>query len=460
MSTKNRNLRLKNLATGLSAALALAGLQSAALAQPQPTSRGNPPARVLFATSCEDDNSAGTLRQVVADAANGDEINLSELACTDNTIVLTQGELMLAHNASLVGSASQPLTITNGSGGRVINSVSQDRPYPYLDIANVNISGGTVLVDSGDALGGCIFASGDLTLTGSTVSGCMASSSSGSALGGAIYAQNVNMASSRVTGNAAYASGDFQPARGGAVHTGNFLCTDSTLSGNVATAKTAWSGQGGGAMVMGGSLALTRCTIDNNISAEGGGVSQFMYSESTSLIENSTISGNTATFAFGGVEVFCADCTATAVQLFNSTIAFNSSAEGYTAGLFSNANVLAQSSILAKNQNTTEGSSVNADLSATGLTGANNLVMSSDVAPDGTMIGITDLGPIISQDDPELLPLADNGGPTMTHALSETSPAMYAGNNVARFATDQRSAGFERSCDDATDIGAYQHQSD
>ena len=148
------------------------------------------------------------------------------------------------------------------------------------------------------------------------------------------------------------------------------------------------------------------------------------------------------------------------MQLFNSTIAFNSSAEGYTAGLFSNANVLAQSSILAKNQNTTEGSSVNADLSATGLTGANNLVMSSDVAPDGTMIGITDLGPIISQDDPELLPLADNGGPTMTHALSETSPAMYAGNNVARFATDQRSAGFERSSDDATDIGAYQHQSD
>ena len=460
MSAKNRNLRLKNLATGLSAALALAGLQSAALAHALPTSRGNPAARVLFVTSCEDDNSTGTLRQVAAEAANGDDINLSELSCADNTIVLTQGELVFAHNVSLLGSASQPLTVTNGSGGRVINSVSQDRPYPYLDIASVNISGGSVIVDSGDALGGCIFASGDLTLTGSTVSGCMASSSSGSALGGAIYALNVNMASSRVTGSAAYASNDFQPARGGAVHTGNFLCTDSTLSGNVATAKTAWSGQGGGAMVMGGSLALTRCTIDNNISAEGGGVSQFMYSDSTSLIENSTISSNTATFAFGGVEVFCADCTATAVQLFNSTIAFNTSGEGYAAGLFTNGSVLAQSSILAKNSNSTEGSSANADLSAPALSGANNLVMSTDVAPDGTAVGATDIGPITIQDDPELLPLADNGGPTMTHALSETSPAMYAGNNIARFATDQRSAGFERTCDDATDMGSYQHQSD
>src|SRR5262249_10305905 len=40
--------------------------------------------------------------------------------------------------------------------------------------------------------------------------------------------------------------------------------------------------------------------------------------------------------------------------------------------------------------------------------------------------------------DPVLAPLADNGGPTQTHALPAGSPALHQGSNPAPLATDQR----------------------
>ena len=79
------------------------------------------------------------------------------------------------------------------------------------------------------------------------------------------------------------------------------------------------------------------------------------------------------------------------------------------------------------------------------LTGANNLIFStSTTVPADTLVGI----------DPLLLPLADNGGPTTTLALSANSPAIDAGNNAGGFAFDQR--GFARTVGAETDIGAVE----
>lgn len=60
--------------------------------------------------------------------------------------------------------------------------------------------------------------------------------------------------------------------------------------------------------------------------------------------------------------------------------------------------------------------------------------------------------------DPELLPLADNGGPTPTHALSPDSPAIDAGSSVGVEATDQRGA--PRLSGTSVDIGAYEYADD
>ena len=56
--------------------------------------------------------------------------------------------------------------------------------------------------------------------------------------------------------------------------------------------------------------------------------------------------------------------------------------------------------------------------------------------------------------DPILGPLADNGGPTFTHALLPASMAIHAGDDTAAPATDQR--GFPRF--GPSDIGAFEVQ--
>ena len=65
--------------------------------------------------------------------------------------------------------------------------------------------------------------------------------------------------------------------------------------------------------------------------------------------------------------------------------------------------------------------------------------------------------------DAVLGPLADNGGPTQTHALLSGSPAIDAGNNSLavdfdgnQLLTDQRGTGFDRIFDGTVDIGALE----
>jgi len=130
------------------------------------------------------------------------------------------------------------------------------------------------------------------------------------------------------------------------------------------------------------------------------------------------------------------------VALNNSTIAFNQAGTGagvYLAGAPTAFEL--QSTLIASNT----GSADLATRSALSISGANNLVMTAaNVAlPADTLQG-----------DPLLLPLADNGGPTHTHALGAASPARETGNNAASLATDQR--GQPRVVGAAADIGSVE----
>jgi hypothetical protein len=60
--------------------------------------------------------------------------------------------------------------------------------------------------------------------------------------------------------------------------------------------------------------------------------------------------------------------------------------------------------------------------------------------------------------DPQLLPLANNGGLTPTHALAAGSVALDAGNNAIGLVFDQRGDGYLREVG-APDIGAFEQQS-
>jgi hypothetical protein len=439
MSVKTSNPRIKKLAAGLSLAISLIGVQAHVFA------KGATVTNPGVVSSCADDNSSGTLRQVIAGTLSGDQIDLSGLSCANNKILLTQGEIVIGRDLVLSGASGAGLTITSTTG-RVLHSTATN-----LSIVNLTISGGNVYTGSDDAEGGCILAEGNVSLTGSVVSDCVASSTNASARGGAISAHSLSLVKSIISGSSAIASGYYQLARGGGVYAAGLSCTDSTLSGNLVSGDSGNGyGQGGGALIPGGDVSLSRCTIDSNAAGEGGGLMQIVFPGTAPVvtsIQNSTISGNTATFASAGVSVFCSDCTPQPVQLLNSTVAFNSSPLSYGDGVNTNGVVNAQSSIIANN-GAGKGNAF-ADVFATGLTGADNLVMATNVnaAP----------GVVTVNADPLLMPLADNGGPTRTHNMQASSPVMQIGNNSALLVTDQRGNGFPRTDNGLVDIGAFQH---
>jgi hypothetical protein len=85
----------------------------------------------------------------------------------------------------------------------------------------------------------------------------------------------------------------------------------------------------------------------------------------------------------------------------------------------------------------------------------------------GTSCGFGTSNNSLSGVDPMLAPLADNGGPTLTHALLEGSPAIDKGNSFGE-STDQRGlprpSNFvgipDASGGDGSDIGAFELQPD
>src|SRR5262249_2253812 len=92
---------------------------------------------------------------------------------------------------------------------------------------------------------------------------------------------------------------------------------------------------------------------------------------------------------------------------------------------------------------------------ATVCSAAYCLIVNSAVTMQGNY---ADNGGNIFEVDPQLPPLAFNGGPTQTHALKKGSPAINKGSNPLNQLTDQRGAPFARQLGSAVDIGAYERQ--
>lgn len=208
-------------------------------------------------------------------------------------------------------------------------------------------------------------------------------------------------------------------------------------------------------MFVRGTATIIGSTIEGNVAdGDGGGlfkpIQRYCVDHNTTLaILDSTLSGNSAGGARGG---FVSERPTT---LANSTVAFDTGALG--ALMFRLANLQCdqgpgtldlERSIIAGNL-AGDAPSYAADLDAEdtfAVTGA----MAADAA-------ITLPGDTLDA-DPQLLPLADNGGPTQTLALSAGSPAIDTGNNAAALDFDQRGDGYPRVVGAAADIGAFEVQ--
>jgi hypothetical protein len=457
----------------------------------------------LPVTSCTDDlDDPGTLRNVLASAAEGDIVDLSALTCS--TITLVNGPLdssVLGEHAlydvTLQGPGRDALTIDADGASQVlvVGGFSSDRgtfTVNDLTIANGSYDG---------SLAGCIEGfGGTVALNRVSVTNCHASGHYDVVFGGAVDVTSLVMTDSSITNSSSTGTGAANTAEGaGAYVSDTAVLTGSTISGNVLAAPMADIGGGyhtvggglyvrgdltlidstisgnsveatvdgenapGGGIYVRGITAISGSTIDSNSAdGDGGGIFKAIFSvygepggtnpQTKLTLVNSTVAGNTATRG-GGI------ASSRPVYLSNSTIADNTADGGgggilfLLTGVIDSAGILDTKSSIVANNTVGGAAAFAADLDGddvVDVTGANNLIVDAgDVALPADTLNA----------DPMLEPLQDNGGPTRTLALTQESPAIDTGNNEADLEFDQRGEGFPRVSGSNADIGAFEYQS-
>jgi CSLREA domain-containing protein len=388
------------------------------------------------------DSGAGSLREALADASNGDTIDFS--VTTPATITLTSGQLVASSSVTISGPGANLLTIDANHASRVFSVNSG---------LSVTISGLTITNGSLSQNGGGILNSrSTLTISKCTISGNFGTR------GGGIFNDHGNLTVNNcsISGNSTQFGGggidNFTNGNGG---TGTLSVVGSTISGNSA-------GDFGGAIRCEGGFggastaSVVASTLSGNSAADRGGAIHNGGDETgsaTLTIINSTLSGNSAVNFGGGILNSGGGGSAT-LTINNSTLSGNSASGAGGGGIY----------------NFGTGGSATLTIGDTifnaGASGANI------VNDDGT---VNSLGYNLSSDDasaflnatgdhnstdPMLGPLAYYGGPTATHILKAGSPAIDAGdpNFAGPPSNDQRGAGFARVANSRIDIGALERE--
>ena len=406
-----------------------------------------PAATTRFVTNC-DDAGAGSLRDTIDGADTDDTIDLTQLTCS--RITLTSGAIYIGDtNLAIQGPGAGRLAID----GNLHDGIFFHLGTGTLKVTDLSLENSFKYNASDDALGGCIHTQGNAMVTRSQLRNCQVLSRlNRGALGGGIFAQgSVLLDHSVITGSMAKATGNGYASGGGLYARDGITSQYSTVSNNVAISESTTPTFGGGVFAWNGGLILGT-TISGNQSARMGGIATKGSSSYTLMLLNSTVSGNVAN-RVGGIS------SVQKLNLYNSTIAFNTSHEWDVGGTYFAAGVHIgvsgemDSTIIANNVNTAAPFPT-ADLTgapSTGFNGGHNNVMFCGAAcPVDT-----------SHEDPGLHPLQDNGGPTRTHVPTPGQWDTFGGTNVLGWQWDQRGPGFARqSPGDWPEIGALQINSD
>ena len=242
------------------------------------------------------------------------------------------------------------------------------------------------------------------------------------AIGGGVFNQGgtLTISDSSLTGNLAEAAG-------AGIHNAN---GELTLINTSIRANQGDPGSTGGGIYNSGTLDMDGCTVSGNTASEGGGIDN----DGALTITNSTISGNMIGSGTGGA--FANDGT---VTLISSTIAGNESASiaGDTGAVSAASTIIDGECVGAIDS---QGYNVESPDDTCSLDGAGDL---ANVA-SGALA---------------LEPLADNGGPTQTHALAGASVAVDAIPGAAcDVETDQRGEPRPETGGTQCDIGAFEVQ--
>jgi hypothetical protein len=334
-----------------------------------------------FLVSNLNDNGAGTLRQAIvsANASPGpDTIEFN--AGLSGTIVLSSGLPELTGELVISGPGAEIITVSGNS---------LYRPFSISNNSTVTIAGLTIANGQAD-IGGGISNKGELTVTE-----CVLTDNNAQFDGGAIdnFGGTLIVSQSRVFDNT---TDDLGVGAGLTnVEDGNVNIIDSTFTGNKA-------GFSGGAVDNLGTVTIERSTLSFNSADYGGAVEN----SGTLTIRNSTLSGNIAGELGGAIDNFKGE---TSVEF--STLAENTAASG--AGIENTASITFKNSLVV---NSIAGDNCVHDA------GGTFTAQGANFTTDASCPGFTQ----VTTREINLGLLADNGGPTETHALLAASLAIDA----------------------------------
>lgn len=348
------------------------------------------------------DSGPGSLRQALTDLCPGGTVLFSP-ELSGQTITLTSGPFVLSKNVTIDGSGAPGITVSGNYSDRVlIINAGTTASVRHLTLAN----------GYGWDLAGGVLNNGSLTLDHATVKDNVMATNAGEFWkgGGGIY------------------SGD------GA----RLNLVDSTVSGN----QAGWSG-GGIYAFYNTTTTITRSTVSGNISSDvGGGIRSL----GNMNITNSTISGNTATGWHGGA-IFHTDGN---MNISSSSIVNNIAPDWASSAIFIGEWGAVVPTLTLTNTLITGNHWYACEQYASGgtvslVSGGHNLVQDASCNPVASDL-ITG--------DAQIGPLADNGGPTWTHALLAGSQAIDAADDSLCPVVDQR--GVARPQGPHCDIGSFE----
>ena len=413
------------------------------------------------------------------------------------TVLLNQSSI--SNNEAIGGGANSP-TMSNTTGTSLGGAIFNTNGAVAIVgcIVDGNFSEGVGEPSGSLSMGGAVYqGSGSLTVANSIFESNTAQSFDSYSPGGPLLASatyggavavtggHFSLNYSRLLDNQANWSGSLVgPVFGGAIYCASgWAAADSTFSGNQAVAGGGYGGPNGygGAIYNAGALALNQCSVYSNYtqggivrydeldftSTGGSGLGGGIFNASQLAMTNCTIALNSAVggdgignlsdgeYGSGGTALGGGVYNNSGAMLIamNDTIATNACVSpagyGFNSGLAAGAEIANNGGTLALHNSILAFSGTNSN--AYGAITDNGYNMSDDGSANLSS------GSSYNYTNPQLEPLANDGGPTPCMALLSTSPAIDSADPNDFPPVDQR--GYVRPIGGGPDIGAYEYGS-